>query len=287
MVQSQSFLNQFQYHSEGAYFDFRYKRNSRQLTEIPQFSDAFVKLVNRDFFKADFNFPIHVFVSEDRVQYKSFVVRELHIDDPPGFGVYVPTHNLFATYEDSGMGTFAHEIMHPLVERNLSDRPLWAKEGIPTFFEKFYGYWKNDELIVYWGFQNPWRIAEIGTNLTRLDLRQIITDPKPSTNSSPFVRNESELRMVSVFLWEKGRFKRFLNLIAAHDKAGFQSYLEAAMGMPIEKILPLWQSYLEEVASNRASILTLPVSTILPDETAFRTFVMINKISLRRRNQSD
>jgi hypothetical protein len=36
-------------------------------------------------------------------------------------------------------------------------------EGIPTFFEKFYGYWKDDEPVVYWGFQNPWRIDQLGT----------------------------------------------------------------------------------------------------------------------------
>jgi hypothetical protein len=65
-------------------------------------------------------------------------------------GVFLYKYNLFATYEDSGLGTFAHEIMHPLVERNLKDRPEWAIEGIPTFFEKFYGYWRGDELIVNW-----------------------------------------------------------------------------------------------------------------------------------------
>ena len=199
----------------------------------------------------------------------------------------MPTNNLFATYEDSGIGTFAHEIMHPLVERNLKDRPLWAKEGIPTFFEKFYGYWKHDELIVFWGFQNPWRIAQIGTNLTRLDLNQIIADPKPSTNFGGFERNESELRMASVFLWEQGRFKRFLNLIAAHDKAGFPSYFEAAMGMTVEKILPVWQSYLDDVATNRTKILALPVSTVCPDEAAFRMFVRTNGISLKQPKQSD
>ena len=64
--------------------------------------------------------------------------------------------------------------MHPLVERNLRDRPAWAIEGIPTFFEKFYGYWRDDELVVNWGFQNPWRIKKLGANLAQLDLQGIL-----------------------------------------------------------------------------------------------------------------
>src|SRR5215469_15849002 len=119
-------------------------------------------------------------------------------------GLFLYKYNLFATYEDSGLGTFAHEIMHPLVERNLRDRPAWAIEGIPTFFEKFYGYWRDDELVVNWGFQNPWRIKELGANLARLDLQGIL-----ATTAGAGER-ESEQRLVSIFLWEQGKFKQFL-----------------------------------------------------------------------------
>jgi len=37
------------------------------------------------------------------------------------------------------------------VERDLKDPPIWAIEGIPTFFEKFYGYYQD----------LPLRLAEI------------------------------------------------------------------------------------------------------------------------------
>jgi len=278
---------QFPYHTNASYFDFHYKRNVPKITEIARFADGFVKLLNRDFFEADFDFPIQVLVLEDQNQFKQFLVKELQIDEPPSFGIYVPNFKLFATYEDSGLGTFAHEILHPLVERNLQDRPAWSKEGIPTFFEKFYGYWKGDDLIVIWGFQNPWRIAQIGTNLTHLNLREIISEPKLSTDFVAVEREESNLRMASVFLWNQGRFRRFLKLIAAHDKAGFPSYFEAAMEMPIDKIQPVWQSYLDEVAKQRTKILSLPVSTICNDEAAFQSFVKVNQISSEQPKQRE
>lgn len=237
-------------------------------------------MLNRDFFKADFDYPIGVLVLEDRARFKTFLQTELHIADPPNFGVYLFKYKLFVTFEDSGLGTFAHEILHPLVERNLKDRPAWAMEGIPTFFEKFYGYWKNDELVVQWGFQNPWRIEQLGTNLTHLDLRQTVADPQTSANMVVVERNESDLRMVSMFLWEQGRFQNFLQLIAAHKKNGYSSYFEAAMEMPVEKIVPLWQSYLENVATQRGKILTLPGSAILQNESDFKNFALFHGIPL-------
>jgi hypothetical protein len=88
--------------------------------------------------------------------------------------------------------------------------------------------------------------------------------------------------MVSVFLWQQGRFKRFLDLIAAQDKAGYPTYLEAAMEMPIENILPLWQDYLNDAAAHRMKNLQLPVSSIFEDGMTFTNFMNANGISLEQ-----
>jgi hypothetical protein len=283
----QDFTSQFPFHKKTDYFDFYYLRESPKIPAIARFADGFVRLVNRDFFKADFDYPIRVLVFEDRTQFQQFLIQQLHIADPPSFGVYVYRYKFFATYEDSGLGTFAHEILHPLVERNLKDRPQWAMEGIPTFFEKFYGYWKDGELVAYWGYQNPWRIQQLGNNLAQLDLNQVIADPKETEASSAVERSESSWRMASVFLWQQGRFKRFLNLIATHDKTGYPTYFEAAMEMPVEKILPLWQDYLNDAAAHRTKILQLPASSIFEDGIAFTNFVNANGISLEQPMKHD
>jgi hypothetical protein len=269
----QKFVSQFPLRKQTQYFDFRYKRDSFRISDIVRFDDAFIKLVRRDFFKADFDYPIRAFVLEDQHRFEEFVQNELHVPGPAGFGSYLYSDKLFATYETSGLGTFTHEILHPLVERNLPSRPPWAEEGIPTFFEKFYGYWKGDELVLFWGFQNPWRIEELGTNLTNLDLTAIISDQDPSGRLRAVGRSESQLRMVSLFLWEQGRFRRFLRLIAARDKRGYASYFEAAMEMPLEKIIPLWQSYLQEVAQRRTEVLSLPLSTVFESKAGDRSTI--------------
>jgi hypothetical protein len=284
-VSAQEFLSQFPLRKQTKYFDFHYKRDSSSFAGIVRFDDAFIKLVNRDFFKADFDYPINTFVLEDQRTFEKFVQNELHMPGPAGFGIYSYSDKLLATYEDSGLGTFTHEILHPLVERNLSSRPPWAAEGIPTFFEKFYGYWKGDELVLFWGFQNPWRIESLGTNLTRLNLRAIISDHGPSGRFG--VAHESDLRMVSLFLWQHGKFKRFLRLIAAKDKHGYASYFEGAMEMPLERIIPLWEAYLQDVARRRTAILSLPLSTVFDSEAAFRSFAERNGISTEQVKQPE
>jgi hypothetical protein len=270
---AQDYLEQFPLQQQTKYFDFRFKRNPEQIKAIAHFADGFINVVNRDFFKADFDYPIRVLVLEDRASFQKFLRQQFGVIDPPNFGIFLYRYNLFATYEDSGLGTFAHEIMHPLVERNLKDRPIWAIEGIPTFFEKFYGYWTNDELVVNWGYQNPWRIEMLGTNLVQLDLKEIV-----STMETPGKYRESDRRLVSVFLWEQGKFKQFLQLIKNREKNGYGSYFEAAMEMPIDRIVPLWQGYLNKIAVQRGEIMRLPPSIIQPDEPAFQKFAELYEI---------
>jgi len=269
---SQSYLEQLPLRQQSKYFDFRFKQHPEKIKAIAGFADAFIDIVYRDFFKAEFDYPIRVLVTEDFATHRTLVSEQFGVTDPT-MGIFLYKYNLFATYEDSGLGTFAHEIMHPLVERNLKDRPEWAIEGIPTFFEKFYGYWRGDELIVNWGFQNPWRIKQLGTDLARLDLPGILATTRAE-------ERESEQRLVSIFLWEQGKFKQFLDLVKSRDKNGYDSHFEAAMGMPIGRVIPLWQDYLARIAARRAEILRLPLSAALPDQAAFHKFAASYGISV-------
>jgi hypothetical protein len=273
-------LDQFPVRKQTKYFDFHYERNSQQVEGMARFADGYVNLINRDFFETSFDYPIQVFVLRDQNRFEEFAHRELHVRGPAGLGMYLYSNKLLATYEDSGLGTFTHETFHAFVEKDLARRPIWADEGIPTFFEKFYGYWKNDQLVLFWGYQNPWRINDLGTNLTQLSLMEIVSDQNPEGD-------ESKLRMVSLFLWEQGRFRRFLKLIAADDKRGYKSYFEAAMEMPLEEIVPLWHKYLLDVQRQRAAILTLPLSTVFNSEEEFQAFAKVNRIPTEQVTQRE
>lgn len=252
------------------YFEFHYQRETWDAAAFARFADGFVDLVNRDFVKLGFDYPIQVLVLPDRATFQQFLKKEFVVRDPPNFGMYFPAFKVFVTFEDSGLGTFAHEIMHPLLDRNLRNCPVWATEAVPAFFEKFIGYWDADKLVLQWGYQNPWRIEALGDKLAGLDLARIVNDRRPVTNF-----DNSERRLVTVFLWRAGRFERFLRLLADNTHAGYDSCFEAAMEQPLKALVPQWQNYLQEIASHRAEIMKVPASVVLPNRPAFEQALAI------------
>jgi hypothetical protein len=254
----------FAHHHRGRIFDLHYQRADWDAAAFTRVADAFVDLVDRDFVPVRLERRLDVIVLPDRASFHHYLREVLRIDLTPT-GIYLPALRVFATYEDSGLGTFTHEIMHAVVERSLPDCPRWALEGVPAFFEKFLGYWDGGRLVVQWGFQNPWRLQVLGDGLQGLDLARIVAADRPY----PGAAASSAERLVAVFLWQHGRLERFLQLVAARDRAGFASYFEAAMQRPLAEIVPLWQAYLADLVANRAEALRIPPSTVYVDRAAF------------------
>ena len=90
LAMAQDYLKQFPLQRKTTYFEFHYRRHPELIADIARFADGFVKIANRDFFKADFDYPIRVLVLEDRTTFQDFLRREFRIKDPPGFGIYIP-----------------------------------------------------------------------------------------------------------------------------------------------------------------------------------------------------
>jgi hypothetical protein len=274
----QRFAGQFPLETKTKYFDLHYRRNSAYVAQITRFSDGFLRHLKLTFFDIEVDYPIEVVVLEDHSRFEDFVHRELHMPGPTGSGIYSYSDRVLGTYEGAGLGTFSHETLHSILSRNLPSLPTWAEEAVPTFFERFYGYQKGDDLVLFWGFQSPWRIQELGASLSQLDLREIISGRE---------QNESKLRMAVLFLWEQGTFKRLLRLIKASDKRGYPSYFEAAMEMPLDKIIPLWRNYLSDVVRQRSKILALPSSAVFENEIDFLNFARLHGVSTKQVLQRD
>lgn len=233
--------------------------------QLLNISEGFLSFIKENYFNPTFNYPLTALVFSSKHDFHLYLKNKLHIQNPPNFGIYIREYKLFATFRGSGIGTFTHEIMHPLVEENLPDRPEWAVEGIPSFFEKFFGYWEGEKLQLQMGYQNPWRVHQLGTGITNLDLKEIVTLKLRNYAKS----SNSELRMVSVFIDRQGLLKKYLTLVSSRDKNGYQLYIEAAFEKSIDDIVPLWQAYLEDVSMNRASIYKIPGSSILQSKAEF------------------
>lgn len=261
---TQTLASRFANHAGGKYFQFHGDLPAQKLALYATFSDMFVELVEQDFFRVKTRFPIQAIVLEDKGSFKHFLRNALGVQTPPDYGIYLAEAALFVTYDGSGLGTFTHEIMHPLVEESLPHRPAWAMEGIPAFFEKFYGHVENGRLHVQWGYQNPWRIEMLGPKLKHLKLDRIVNGSEGT----------SEKRLVTVYLNQRGKLKTFLELVQANERRGFRTHLEAAFGKPLKEIEADWKRYLQEIENDRERIMRLPMSRLFDTSDQYRQFAV-------------
>lgn len=261
---TQTLASRFANHAGGKYFQFHGDLPAQKLALYATFSDMFVELVEQDFFRVKTRFPIQAIVLEDKGSFKHFLRNALGVQTPPDYGIYLAEAALFVTYDGSGLGTFTHEIMHPLVEESLPHRPAWAMEGIPAFFEKFYGHVENGRLHVQCGYQNPWRIEMLGPKLKHLKLDRIVNGSEGT----------SEKRLVTVYLNQRGKLKTFLELVQANERRGFRTHLEAAFGKPLKEIEADWKRYLQEIENDRERIMRLPMSRLFDTSDQYRQFAV-------------
>ncbi len=272
-------LRLFPHNQRTKFFHFYYMKETPMVQEMMRFADAFVRIIHRQFFTADYAYPIQMLVLENRERLEVYLRKEFKMKGPvPEFTMmFIPELNCFITEEGTGLGTITHNLAHPLVETNLPLHPVWATQGVSSFFEKFYGYWKGDELVLEFGFQNPWRLKAIGDELPNLNLRQILGYKDPLGRFSG-----SEQRLVAMFMWRHGKLKPMLKLIEKGiPPEGYQTWFEAAMGKQVADIIPMWKTYLTEVAADRDNV-TLPNSCVLPDEATYRQYASLHKLDRRQ-----
>lgn len=255
------------------YFIFHYGDNEEKVDYLSRCADGFIDAVSKDFFKANFSYPIHAYVFKDSTSFNRYCKIELN-EPRPLYGTYVPNRHSFYTYQDSGLGTFAHEIMHPLMEFNFPNAPAWCNEGIPTFFEKIFGYFEKDQITLNYGYQNPWRIKGIHEKILHLDLKDLV---QGSSNS----RNESEMRMLSVFIYQNGLLKKYFDLLRNKPKMAPVEGIESLFRKSIAEIQVSWKKYLEEVDKNSEILYEIPMSYIAPDARAYDQFLKEHAESMK------
>lgn len=261
-----SLAESFPYKLRSKYFNFYYGDDVNNIDVIYRVADGFIDIVDRDFFKVRFDFPLDVYVLENAEAFRDFLRHKLGMLNTVGlYGVYLEQIHGFVTYENAGFGTFSHEIMHPLLRADFPRLPEWAVEGIPAFFEKFFGYWQDNRPVLKFGFQNPWRIRELGARLGSLDLEHILNHPGQ--------HDTSEKRMVSVFLYQKGKLRRYLDLARTDDRKGYRTLVEAAFEKPFSEIRPLWISYLQDVEKQKEKIMRTPASGLFGNRGLFEDFI--------------
>ena len=187
-------------------------------------------------------------------------------------GRYVQPRNIVFTYEDCGIGTMSHELMHKIVHDNFKNPEPWAKEGIPTFFESAYGYKSASGPVLYAGYQSPWRTAELGKGLVQLTLKEIVA---PEDSLNPY--QESDKQLLSTFLFHEGKLPEYFKLAKTDNRKGFKTLVEASFGKQLSEIEPAFRQFVQSISANKTILLHLPKSQYFQSQAEFDSFYLAHR----------
>lgn len=239
------------------------------------FCERFLNHVDKTMVPLQPNFKVHVYILRDEDDFKEFMKKNLNSNENV-YGIFDSRYNSIFTYAESGLGTYAYELMNKVVFDRFPWEEPWAADGIPALFEKIYCVADGSFNRCEYGFHNPWRIEAMDdSELKAIDLKQCIQYRVKVSGG-----NESADRLIAMFLLREGKLNRYLDLACQGKIGKFGSIFENALGKTIDEITPKWKGYLSSVASRRKSIDEIPSSFSFDKKAEFDAFMAKYKKTL-------
>lgn len=261
---------------ETRHFRFFSDSSSEQTSWTAESLEGFVCFVDQRVCRLRGAYPLTVFVLKDENAMNEFLRQSFGYQPKRSLhGLFFASANAFVTYTDSGFGTFTHELMHKVLSETVKELDYWALEGIPTLFEKTYGYPTPSGWSFYFGYQNPWRLRELDKKWDSLSLTKIVQNSKTGDSS-----NESEERLIATFLNDNGNLDKYLELARRGKKNGFNTYLEGAFNCSLNGLEPKFRDYLAKIRSRWTELQGIPASKTCSSEGAFLKFKSENSRAL-------
>lgn len=236
-----------------------------------RFAESFINYVDSNLIKVKGNFPRAVFMLKDKLTARKFLSETMgfkaHVH-----GVYLAGANAVVTYDGAGAGIIMHELMHTVLaeEKKLE---YWAEEGIPTLFDKCFGYMqdgavKDDKsMMIKLGYPEVWYAKWMGgIDRTEVSLIDVVRNSKHANDSQ-----ENKQRQVALFLCKMDKLKTYLSLVESGDKKGYPTYFEAALEESLEKLAPKFTAYMQEIEKSGIAH-KLPETEIFESKAEFEKF---------------
>lgn len=230
----------------------------------------------RSYFKKNFfDFPdqlVNVYIFKNQGDYQFAQKCESQ------YGCYWIKEHLVISFKDSGPGTLGHELVHNFAFDGVKNMPDWFSEGLPTFFERLYGYYddsKNLKLLL--GFNNPWREQEF---VSMLDSHQIQKPTLLAVAQHKSIKDTE--RLLSLYLYQKGWLKSYAQKVAAASSVDNDARLiMETSGKTLADLESDWSSWLDGIIANvkspTSTLNYVPVSFILQDKKSWDDWYNQNK----------
>jgi len=270
-----AFGEEFKHKYSTEHFNFYSMDDGTSSKEYGNFLEDFLVYLERNLTALPSGWPVDFYILDDEQSLNVFLKKKLG-EYRNVRGAFYPKYNAMFTSKNGGLGTTAHELMHKIVGEKFRELEPWAKEGIPSFFEKIYGYRDKSGPVFYLGYENPWRLQQLGNRLTTLTIEQIVSD---GTKSDMYY--QSERRMLSTFLFHEGKLKKYFSLAVSNTEKHSGTLLEAALGESMSSADAKFSKFTSGVNTSTKRLLNVPSSKYCRSKQEFENFYNVNRDALR------
>jgi hypothetical protein len=167
-------------------------------------------------------------------------------DASPGtsFGYYLPQQKRMMMNIASGGGTLTHELVHPYIEANFPQSPLWFNEGLASLYEQ--SYYKGGKV---YGAPN-WRLKGLQMVIRADSMPSLMTMMK--TNRTQFLGGNREVyyaqaRYLLLYLQSRGLLESYYRQFTkdvASDPTGIATLLGLTKFQSMEQLEKNWIRYI-------------------------------------------
>jgi hypothetical protein len=219
------------------------KRTHRALRILREYH----AVLSRTYFERSPVRPVKVYLFADKKSYTSYVNRAYN--DPPKtpFGFYWPNQRKIVMNIATGVGTLAHEMVHPLMEADFPRSPSWFNEGFASLFEE--SVFSPGGLIR--GKVN-WRLHTLHRALRRSDpprLRKIASLGRDEFYEVESGINYAVARYLCLYLQERGKLIQYYKTFRddySEDRTGIRQ-LERVLERPLDEIERDWRRWVRRL----------------------------------------
>lgn len=185
--------------------------------------------LKRDFFEADPEEIIDVWVLKDRASYLKAAWKIFGDRPATPYGYYLANQKAMVMNIGPGAGTLVHELVHPYVRANFPASPAWFNEGLASLYER-----PADKDGHLWGLPN-WRLPGLQAALQRNEvpsLRSLMALDEASFYDDDTGVHYAQARYLLYYLQEKGLLPQYVREFRAghaSDPSGFAT-LQKTLG---------------------------------------------------------
>ncbi|MBI4563934.1 MAG: hypothetical protein HY716_04475 [Planctomycetes bacterium] len=186
--------------------------------------------------------PIRIYALRNHKSYVAFAHKSLKRYPSTPFGFYLPDERLMVLNLETGTGTLAHELVHPLLTDDFPATPAWFNEGFASLFE--HSETRPDGRIV--GKSN-WRLRNLRAALKEVRIESLIRTRADEFYSDDRGLHYAAARYVCLYLQEAGlleSFYREFRATANVDQTG-KTALEKVTGRSLEEFDRHWRAWVE------------------------------------------